>query len=115
MKKNNNFSRKHSSKYKAIQCQLDGKIFSSKAELQRYATLKLQELAGEISDLRTQVRYKLCINGVLVCSYIADFVYNKQNQEIVEDKKSAITKKNPVYRIKNKLMRAIYGIKILET
>jgi len=115
MKKITKYSSKPSSKYRAIQCQFDGKSFSSKAEMKRYADLRLQEKAGRISDLQTQVKYKLCVNGLLVCSYIADFVYKIGDKEIVEDKKSAITKKNPVYRIKNKLMRAIYGIEILET
>jgi hypothetical protein len=51
----------------------------------------------------------------LVCTYIADFVYrNSQHQEVVEDVKSEITRKNPVYRIKKKLVKAIFGVDISE-
>jgi len=46
-------------------------------------------------------------------SYRADFTYvNEDGQPIVEDVKGFRT---PVYRLKKKLMRALYGIEILES
>jgi hypothetical protein len=38
----------------------------------------------------------------------------KNGSEVVEDVKSAITAKNPVYRLKKKLVEAIHNVKINE-
>ena len=46
-------------KYHAIKTVYDGITFDSRKEARRYAALKLLERAGEISDLRTQVKYEL--------------------------------------------------------
>jgi len=87
--------------------------FASKKEAARYQELKLLEKAGEISDLRTHPVFRLEINGVLICKYEADFSYRDwQGLPITEDVKGVRT---PIYKLKKKLMRAIYGIEILET
>ena len=54
------------------------------------------------------------INGVKVCTYIADFTYEELGGVVVEDVKSEFTRKDPVYRLKNKLMKACHGIDIRE-
>jgi len=101
------------SKYKNIKVEVDGFKFDSKAEARYYGILKMRKLAGEL-DFERQVKYDLVVNGVLIGSYIADFVLNIKGKKEVVDVKSAMTKKLPVYRIKKKLMLAVYGIEIIE-
>ena len=100
-------------KYNAIRCELDGHKFDSKAEMKRYADLKLRERVGEISHLELQPVYQVNVNGVPICKYKADFRYFEKNaqKQIVEDVKGVIT---PVYRLKKKLVEAIYHVKIIE-
>lgn len=101
-------------KYGNKKCELDGLKFDSKAEMMRYCQLKTLMLAGEISDLKTQVPYQITINSVKVCKYIADFTYQKGGETVVEDVKGVVT---AVFRIKQKLMLAVHGIdvKIIKT
>lgn len=100
-------------KYHAQKTEVDGRIFASKREAARYQDLKLLERAGEIRDLVCQWRYALVVDGVHICHYVADFVYTeKDGKNVVEDCKGVRT---PLYKLKAKLMFAIYKIKILET
>lgn len=71
---------------------VDGIRFDSLREANRYSELKLMERAGEISDLRLQVRYQLCVNGVKVCTYVADFVYVRDGITVVSDAKGVRTR-----------------------
>lgn len=101
------------SKYRAKKTEVDGITFDSVREAKRYGTLKLMQLAGEITDLHLQAAFPLVINGVLICTYKSDFTYrNKAGDYIVEDVKGFITRE---YKMKRKLMKAIYGITIVET
>ena len=94
----------------------DGK-FDSRRELSRWTELKLMEKAGEISFLKRQVPYTLIPSqkteeGTLrPVKYIADFVYEKDGQTVVEDAKGMKTKD---YVIKNKMMYFFHGILIKE-
>lgn len=98
-------------KFNNIQTFYDGKKFDSKKESERYKELK----ANGVSELECQVKFPIQINGVKICSYIADFTYlNERGEKIVEDVKSEMTRKLPVYRLKKKLMKAVYGIEIKE-
>ncbi len=91
----------------------EGVVFDSKGELVRWEELRLLERAGEVSELRRQVKYPLDVGGVKVGSYTADFSYlDCRGRHVVEDFKGVRT---PVYRLKAKLMLALYGIKIHET
>ncbi len=96
----------------AKKCIIDGIKFDSKAEGARYQMLKRKEKAGLIKNLELQKKYDLCVNGLKVCAYIADFVYEHRGKTIVEDFKGMIP---AVFRLKFKLMYACYGIKILIT
>lgn len=94
---------------------VDGITFDSLAEANRWKTLRLAEIAGRISRLARQARYKIIVNGVHVADYYADFEYlNETGQLVTEDQKSAHTRKDPVYRLKKKLVEAIYGIQVRE-
>ncbi|MGN0695049.1 MAG: DUF1064 domain-containing protein [Lentihominibacter sp.] len=116
-------------KYGSRKAYADGKEFDSKKEACRYMELSLLEKAGEIKDLRCQVKYVLiptqrepdtigARGGVhkgkvleKECSYIADFVYEKDGKTIVEDTKGFRTTD---YIIKRKLMLQVHGIRIQE-
>ena len=103
------------SKYHAVPTEVDGIRFASKAEAYRYAELKLNVAGGLIHGLELQPRYPLVVNGIKIATYVGDFRYvrNATNTITVEDVKSRPTM-TPVYRLKKKLMLALYGIDILE-
>lgn len=92
----------------------DGILHDSKKEASRWCELNLLLRAGEISDLRRQVKYELIPkqDGERPVYYIADFVYVENGKTVVEDVKGVRTKE---YKLKRKLMLYFYGIKIKET
>jgi hypothetical protein len=100
------------SKYRNQRVHVDGRSFDSKAEARRWEELKLLARAGQITALECQPRYPLVIqteNGpVKVADYVGDFEYLEGNRRVCEDKKSTITAKNPVYRLKIKIATALY-------
>lgn len=103
------------SKYRAAPTVLNGRRFDSKREAEHALSLQLMEQIGDIRGLRFQVAYPLEVNGHLVARYVADFVYDEWRDgawwPVVADAKGV---KTPVYRLKAKLMQAIYGIDIRE-
>lgn len=106
--------RKRKSKYRNVRTKVDGITFDSKKEAARWTVLHALLMAEKISNLRRQIPYDFAVKGEHICTYIADFVYVLDGVVIVEDVKSKATRKLPVYRIKKKLMKAIYGLEILE-
>jgi len=105
--------RHYRSKYNAVKAELDGFLFASQAEMRRYSELQLLEKAGEIKDLVIHPSWPLKVNGELVCNYEADFQYYdiQKSALIIEDVKGM---KTPIYRLKAKLMKAVYDIVIKE-
>jgi len=106
-------------KYRNQRTECDGITFDSKKEAARYRELKLMEKVGSIMWLKTQVPHPIEVNNQVVCRYYADFTYMERDEAgvwwpVVEDVKSAITRKNPVYRLKRRLMKAALGITIRE-
>lgn len=118
-------------KYNAKKVMVDGEEFDSKREARRWMELRLLEKAGEISDLKRQVRFTLIPaqyepdittktglkkRGRIIerkCEYVADFAYiqSETGKYIVEDAKGMRT---DVYILKRKLMLLMYGIRIKE-
>lgn len=90
-------------KFGAKRVTVAGEAFDSQAEAKRYDVLRLMERAGEIGAIKRQVRYRLEVNGVHVCDYVADFVYRARGDErdTVEDCKGFRT---PAYKLKAKLI-----------
>lgn len=89
--------------------------YDSKREAKRADALAWLEKAGEIRDLRQQVRYELLPkqDGERAVNYVADFVYvTKEGQQVVEDTKGYRTAD---YILKRKLMLFRHGIRLLET
>lgn len=100
----------------------DGIRFDSRKEARRYRELRLLERAGEIKKLELQPRFllqnKFQKDGKThrKIEYVADFRYIEGGKTIVEDVKSAITSKHPVYRLKKKLLLKKYPhINFIET
>ena len=95
--------------------------FDSLKELNRYEQLKLMEKAGEIKNLERQKKYvlqpsfKFLGKTIREIGYVADYVYEKDGKLVVEDCKSPITRKNPVYKLKKKMMMYVHGIEIKES
>lgn len=112
-------------KYNAQPTYVNGKRFASKKEADRYVELLWLLKAGEIRDLKCQVKFVLIPaqyeldeegkKGKLIeraVNYFADFTYIDQDGEyIVEDTKGERT---DVYIIKRKLLLSIHGIRIRE-
>jgi hypothetical protein len=103
-------------KHGNVRVVVDGIKFASKREAARYQALKLLERAGRVRNLRLQVTYRFVVNGMHVCSYRADFVYEELVgvawAEVVDDAKGY---PNDVYPIKKKLMLACFGITVRES
>lgn len=118
-------------KYNNRKINIGDEVYDSRKEAHRHFELKILEKAGEIKDLKRQVKFelvptirqpdsigkrggihkgKVIENGV---NYIADFVYTdcSSGEKVVEDTKGFKTKD---YIIKRKLMLWIHGIRILE-
>lgn len=102
-------------KYRNRKIEVDGFVFDSQKEARRWSELSLLQRAGKISQLERQVRIPMTVNGHKVCALVADFRYVENGETVVEDTKSAITRKLPAYRIKAKLLKACHGIEIRES
>ena len=105
------------SKYKARKTIIDGIQFDSKKEANRYCELNLLESAGEIKNLQLQPRFTLQESFKYQgkkerkIEYVADFMYEENDgQVVVEDVKSEPTK-TPLYRVKRKMFLKRYGDK----
>jgi len=91
-----------------------GEILDSKHEAAVYRDLLIREAAKEISNLRRQVEFACVVNGKFICSWLSDFTYTENGKQVVVDAKSEATRKIAVYRIKKKLVEAIYQVEIEE-
>lgn len=96
--------------------------FDSKKEEGRWQQLLFLQKAGKIHNLRRQVKFELipaqyqdgrCVERAV--TYYADFTYMEGNRLVVEDVKSKITRKQPEYIIKRKLLLWVHHIRIRET
>lgn len=96
---------------------VDGIVFASKTEAQRYAELRLMQRAGLIRDLELQPRFPLAVNGVHLGHYTADFRYHclRNSADIVEEVKSTATQRDREYRLRKNLAQALHGFTLLET
>mgnify|MGYP001043628367 CR=1 FL=1 len=101
------------SKYSAERTEVDGITFASKKEAKRYAELRDCQRAGLLRDLKLQPRFPLVVNNVKIGTYVGDFEYTdcEDGQRILEDVKGF---KTPAYRLKKKLVLALYGVEITE-
>ena len=104
-------------KYHNKKVEYDGINFDSVKEKNRYIGLKQLAKLGVIQNLQRQVKYELQpsfkLNGKIIRSitYIADFVYEQDDVEIIEDVKGMRTKE---YLLKKKLFEYKYQKEIKE-
>lgn len=96
-------------KYMAQPVVTDEGRFASKKEYADWCALKLREKLGHISHLERQVPFDLTVNGQHICRYVADAVFFEGGKRVVVDSKGVIT---PEFRLKSKLMKAIYNIEV---
>lgn len=106
-------------KYGATATVTQGMRFPSKAEARRWDELVLLERAGEIRELEPHPAYPIIVHGPdgkprIVAVYVADSRYRAGPEGIltIEDVKGGVL--TPVYRLKKKLVEAIYDITITE-
>ena len=107
-------------KYGNKKTTVDGIVFDSQKEANRYEELRLLQRAGQIFNLQRQVPFvlipKQVRDGKTVerpVIYKADFVYTENGEDVVEDVKSPATRTKE-YILKRKLMLWEYGIQIKE-
>lgn len=106
-------------KYRAQRVEADGHRFDSKHEYMMYVDLKLRVRAGEIEDLRLQVKFSLFdagghCRGEHIGTYRADFVYRERGELRVADAKSEKTRRLRDWPRTKALMRACHGIEVIE-
>lgn len=101
------------SKYRAQPTVVGGVRFASKREARMFSELRLLERAGAIFCLCRQPRFPLRVNGLLICTYVADASYYERatGRFHVLDAKGFRT---PVYELKRKLFLALYGLTVEE-
>jgi hypothetical protein len=99
MKIQPSFARKTRNKYGAKKTQVGEVTFDSKKEAQRFMELQLLERAGEITDLRRQVKIDLMgqhrplhTRTGRKMKYTADFAYVEDGVEVIEECKGHWTR-----------------------
>lgn len=98
--------------------------FDSKREARRYMDLWLMQQSGQITNLRTQVKYPLLPkqerkDGTKerAIDYVADFVYEKDGETVAEDSKGFRNTSSATYKVfvmKRKMMLYFHGITVKE-
>lgn len=101
-------------KYGNVKATVRGEVLDSKHEAARFRDLLILQAAGEISELQRQKEFACVFNGIYICSWFCDFYYKQKGKWVVEDAKSAATRKDKVYRIKKKIVEALYDVEIKE-
>lgn len=115
---------KRQSKYGNRRIKAAGVSFDSMSEQKRWHELQFLERAGEIRNLVLHPRFRLEVNGYHIADYIADYGYecrcigygpNEEWDKVVEDRKAGAITQTPAFRLKHRLMKALYNIDILIT
>lgn len=103
---------KRRGKYNSRRVKYFGHTFDSAKEGERYLKLRSLLAVGRIRNLELQPKFDVIVHGKFICYYKADFRYETAAGEVViEDVKGM---KTPVYKLKKKLVEAIYDIEIME-
>jgi hypothetical protein len=98
-------------KYRAKRIEVDGITFDSQKEAGRWFDLLNLQRARLITDLQRQVRFDL--RGQFAplvsdkgrrLSYVADFVYQRDGMQVIEDAKGIQT---PEYKLKKAILRSM--------
>lgn len=109
-------AKESASKYHNVPTVYDGRTYHSRKEADYAkfldASRRAVKLRDRVTKIEPQVRYPFKVNDVLICTYVLDFrvTYADGRVEHVDVKGFA----TGVYQIKRKLMRACYGIDLIE-
>lgn len=91
---------------------LNGKVYPSKLEMQYRQHLDLLLKSGDVIFIEEQTKFPCKVNGFKICTYLLDFKVTYKDGKIdYVDVKGKIL---PMYRLKKKLVEALYPIKITE-
>ena len=110
-------------KYHNKKVVVDGLIFDSRKEGERWKELKLMESSGEIEQLERQVKFDLLpkqigSDGRVIerkVQYVADFIYIRDGEVVVEDVKGYRGGgAYEVFKLKKKMMLYFFGIRVKE-
>lgn len=96
-------------KYGNIKTHVDGFMFDSKAEATRYGELKLQVMAGEITQLEVHPIIPIIIGDTRICDVELDFAYFRLGNRVWEDVKG---KDTDLSKLKRKLLEAQTGMRV---
>jgi hypothetical protein len=118
-------TRVSTNKYQARSVRVDGILFDSQREADRYQELKLLAQAGRISSIEIHPGFPLIVKELhrvdgpeilhTVGMYHADFRYrdHRSGAWVVEDVKSQPTK-TEAYKLRKKIVEAVHGVTIVE-
>jgi hypothetical protein len=83
-----------------------GVTYASRREMEVAQALDVQLACGLLKRVDRQVRYPLVVNGVKICTYVADFkvLHQDGSVETIEVK----GKETAVWKLKERLFRALY-------
>lgn len=119
-----NANKYHAKKVQGVLADGTEHTFDSQKEADRYAELSLMQRAKQISDLAIQVPFELIpkqrtADGKTerAVFYVADFVYKKNGETVVEDVKGYRDPSSAGYAkfvLKRKLMLWVHGIEVRE-
>jgi hypothetical protein len=87
--------------------------FDSKGEARYWDSLIQLQRAGVISRVERQVSFSIVAHGESITEYIADFrFFDKDNVCHVVDFKGGKATQTKEFRLKKRLLKALYGIEI---
>jgi hypothetical protein len=92
-------------KFRARPVVVNGERFDSKKEAKRWLVLQMLNQSGEIKNLQRQVSIPLFAAGKKICTYRADYKYERNGQTVIEDAKGYQT---DVFKIKWKWAQAMH-------
>jgi len=100
-----------SNKYGAKKEVVDGYKFDSRKEARRYVSLKMLQMAGDITDLAVHPKFILQEGfmwrgkKIRPIIYIADFMYQEEGITIVEDVKGGKSMITALAKVKIKMFK----------
>lgn len=107
-------------KFHAKKTTIDDIIFDSRKEAEYYFGLKnkkfLSNPTERVTNFERQVKIPIDIEGIHICNYFLDFKveYADGRIEHIDIKGLKTGASYQIFRLKKKLVEAIYGIKIIE-
>ncbi len=107
---------KKMNKYGNIRSVYKGRVFHSKREAEFARTLDMMRRATDpeqrVREIEYQPKYPLVVNGKKICTYIGDFnVTYESGKRTLFDVKGF---KTDIYKMKKKLVEALYPVEIVE-